>query len=393
MKILAAAALAALVLAAPAAAGTPGVNTAPASGVAAGSAKLNGSVYPNGQSTGWWFEYGTSTSYGSRTPTRNAGNGTRTLSVSDSVSRLSAGTTYHFRLVASNASGVSYGGDQSFTTPGKPGVNTYAAQNVAASSAVLSGTVDPRGRNTNWYFEYGTTTSYGLRTSAQSIGASFGAHPISVTVSNLSPSTTYHFRLVASNNVGTTVDGDMSFSTPATLTISQAAFRVIAGQYVKLSGTVFGGATGTPVTILSQPFGEGTLAPLTTVYSGAGGSWTYLARPMVATTFAAQANGGTSSQLTIGVQPAVSLRLVVGHRYATHVVGATSFTGKIVQLQREESGRWVTIKRVRLNSSSFAFFPASLLPRGTSTIRIALSVNQAGPGYLAGFSRTLSVHR
>src|SRR5579862_594886 len=388
-----AAALLALVLAAPAAAAVPGVSTAPASGIATGSATLHGDVNPNGQSTGWWFEYGTSTSYGLRTPTRNAGNGTRAVGVTESISRLAAGTTYHFRLVASNASGVSYGGDQSFTTPGRPGVNTYAAQNIAATSAVVSGTVDPRGRSTTWYFDYGTTTSYGLKTSTQTINAGFGAQSISVTISNLSPATTYHYRLVASNNVGTTVDGDMSFSTPATVTIAQAAFRVIAGQYVRLSGTVSGGATGAPVTILAQPFGEGTLTPLTTVYSGAGGSWSYLARPMIATVYAAQAEGGTSSQLTIGVQPALSLRLVVGHRYATHVVGASSFAGKLVQLQRLSGGTWVTIKRGRLNSSSFAYFATSLLPRGSSTIRIALSVNQAGPGYLAGFSRTLGVHR
>ena len=56
-------------------------------------------------------------------------------------------------------------------------------------------------------------------------------------------------------------------------------------------------------------------------------------------------------------------------------------------------GHWVTVKRERLNSSSTTTFRTSLLPRGHSTIRIALSVNQAGPGYLAGFSRTLGYRR
>jgi hypothetical protein len=156
---------------------------------------------------------------------------------------------------------------------------------------------------------------------------------------------------------------------------------------------VFGGGVGVPVTVLSQPFGEGTLTPLTTVYSGAGGAWMYLARPLIATTYQASVNGSTSSAVTIGVQPAVSLRRVVGNRFATHVTAANTFTGKIVQLQRLTDGRWVTLKRARLDSSSFAFFPTSLLPHGTSTIRIAMSVNQAGPGYLAGFSRTLSFRR
>jgi hypothetical protein len=393
MKILAAALLA-LVLAAPAAAATaPSVATAPASGVGTTSARLNGTVNPNGQATSWWFEYGTSTSYGLKTATHSAGNGTKAVDVSHNISSLSVGTGYHFRLLASNATGTSYGGDQSFTTFGQPGVQTNAPQSIAATSAVLSGSIDPRGRATSWYFDYGPSTSYGLKTPTQTLGAVFGAQPVSVTLSNLSSATTYHFRLVASNSAGTTRDGDMSFSTPATLTIAQGAFRVIAGQYVKLSGTVSGGSTGVAVTVNSQPFGESALTPLTTVYSGAGGSWTYLARPLIATTYSASANGGTSPQLTIGVQPALSLRVVTGARFATHVYGAGSFAGKLVQLQRQTYGQWVTIKRERLNSSSVAYFRTSLLPRGHSTIRIALSVNQAGPGYLAGFSRTLSFTR
>ena len=53
-------------------------------------------------------------------------------------------------------------------------------------------------------------------------------------------------------------------------------------------------------------------------------------------------------------------------------------------------GNWVTVKRTRLNANSTALFSASLLPDGTSTIRVAMSVNQAGPGYLGGFSRQLT---
>jgi len=78
---------------------------------------------------------------------------------------------------------------------------------------------------------------------------------------------------------------------------------------------------------------------------------------------------------------------------STRVSAASSFAGKIVQLQRLVNGRWVTVKRQRLDSSALGIFKASLLPRGHSTIRIALSVNEAGPGYLAGFSRTLGYRR
>ena len=78
-------------------------------------------------------------------------------------------------------------------------------------------------------------------------------------------------------------------------------------------------------------------------------------------------------------------------RLATRVAGARSFAGRFVQLQRRTAaGRWVTVKRLRLNGRSAGLFRAAVLPRGTSTVRIAMSVNQAGAGYLAGFSRTIA---
>jgi hypothetical protein len=87
------------------------------------------------------------------------------------------------------------------------------------------------------------------------------------------------------------------------------------------------------------------------------------------------------------------LHLISKARFSTRVVAGTSFAGHFVQLQRLSGSRWVTIKRSRLNSGSLAIFGASLLPHGRSAIRIAMSVNQAGPGYLAGFSRTLVYRR
>ena len=64
----------------------------------------------------------------------------------------------------------------------------------------------------------------------------------------------------------------------------------------------------------------------------------------------------------------------------------------MVQLQRRVGTRWVTIKRVRLGLRSRAEFRATI-PKGRSTVRAAFSVNQAGPGYLVGTSRTLTFTR
>jgi hypothetical protein len=94
------------------------------------------------------------------------------------------------------------------------------------------------------------------------------------------------------------------------------------------------------------------------------------------------------------VRPAVSLRVITRSRFTTRVTASKQFAGKVVQLQRLLPGnRWHTVSKARLSSKSSVTFRASKLPRGSSLVRIAMSVNQAGAGYLAGFSRTLSYRR
>jgi hypothetical protein len=98
--------------------------------------------------------------------------------------------------------------------------------------------------------------------------------------------------------------------------------------------------------------------------------------------------------VTVGVRPAVSLRMITGKRLTSRVVAAKSFAGKTVQLQRLLPGNhWTTLGRTRLNGKSAAVFSQAILPRGTSLIRVAMSVNQAGAGYLGAFSRTLTLKR
>ena len=167
---------------------------------------------PNGRATTWWFEYGTSTSYGSRTTARNAGSGSAT-DVSEAVSGLTAGRAYHFRLVAQSDAGTSRGADRTFLTSGVPGAVTDAATSIAPTSARLNGTVTPNGLATSWWFEYGTSTRYGSRTAVRSAGSGTRAVRVSIAISRLARTTTYHYRLVARNAAGTTVGADRVFST------------------------------------------------------------------------------------------------------------------------------------------------------------------------------------
>ena len=96
--------------------GPPIVATNPATNVAGFSATLNGTVNPNGLSTAVHFDYGITTNYGFSTATQTY-QGSTTQNVSANVSGLTAGATYHFRIVASNSAGTTYGADRSFTTP------------------------------------------------------------------------------------------------------------------------------------------------------------------------------------------------------------------------------------------------------------------------------------
>jgi hypothetical protein len=95
--------------------GPPVVTTNPATNVASFSATLNGTVDPHGLTTTVHFQYGTTTSYGSTTPSQTK-TGNTYQNVSANISSLTASTTYHFRIVASNSAGTRMGRDRTFTT-------------------------------------------------------------------------------------------------------------------------------------------------------------------------------------------------------------------------------------------------------------------------------------
>ena len=194
--------------------GPPVVITNPATLIASFSATLNGSVDPHGLTTTVYFQYGTTTSYGSTTLSQIK-TGNTYQSISANLSGLTASTTYHFRLVATNTAGTRYGTDRTFTTltaTGPPVVITNAASLIASFSATLNGSVDPHGLPTTVYFQYGTTTSYGLTTAPQSkTGNTY--QNVTANISGLTASTTYHFRMVATNGAGTRYGSDRTFRT------------------------------------------------------------------------------------------------------------------------------------------------------------------------------------
>jgi phosphodiesterase/alkaline phosphatase D-like protein len=373
-------------------AGAPAAVTGAVSSVSTRAAKLSGRVTPNGQSTTWYFEYGTTTAYGTRTPARSVGKGTSPANVSITVTGLRATTAYHYRLVAANPSGTSLGADRAFATAGPAVARTGAAVAIGSTTATVTGLVNPQGRRTTWYFEYGTTVRYGSRTPTKTAVTGFGDQHVAAPISGLRPGTTYHYRLVARSDAGTQRGADLRFRTIGA-TLTARARRVVFGRAVMLSGKVPIARAAEQVTVLARRFGMPSFSPVAVVVSDEAGFWRYLARPRIRTTYAVTWNGGSSGRLVIGVRPAVRFRRITGQRFATRVVAARSFARRIVRLQgRTPAGRWVTLKRVRLNRRSAAVIPAPLR-RGTSRLRVVISVNQAGRGYLAGISRTIVYRR
>lgn len=191
------------------------VTTNGATNITSSSARLNGTVNPNGQTITVHFEYGTTISYGSTTA-NSVHSGNTTQSISAIIAGLTPNTTYHFRLVGTSNGIIRYGQDRTFRTfrpTGPPVAVTSAATNIASFSARLNGSVYPHALTTTVYFQYGTTTSYGLTTAPRTrTGNNY--QNVFANVSSLTAHTTYHFRIVASNAAGTRYGADKIFITP-----------------------------------------------------------------------------------------------------------------------------------------------------------------------------------
>ena len=84
-----------------------------------------------------------------------------------------------------------------------------------STSATIHGSVNPEGLKTTYYFQYGTTKKYGNKTGKHSLKAGMKAKSVKALLTGLKPSTTYHFRVVASNASGSATGKDMKFTTPS----------------------------------------------------------------------------------------------------------------------------------------------------------------------------------
>jgi plastocyanin len=179
---------------------------------------------------------------------------------------------------------------------------------------------------------------------------------------------------------------------PPSVSISSTVGVVTYGGGITLSGAVSNQQTNETVEIYAQPYGQASYALIATVLTGTGGVWGYATKPELLTLYKVRWRGRESPVATVGVQPSISLRRISGW-FVVRAVAARRFARRAVLVQRLNSfGQWVSLKKVTLNSSGAQRFKVRL-PKGLSRLRIAMSVNQAGAGYVGGLSKVILFRR
>lgn len=96
-----------------------------------------------------------------------------------------------------------------------PILGTASATALTDSGATIEGSVNPDDSATTYEVLYGPTSSYGSATGQVSLAAGVLAQSVAVPLTGLSPSTTYHFAIEATNAFGSVTTADGTFATAA----------------------------------------------------------------------------------------------------------------------------------------------------------------------------------
>jgi plastocyanin len=185
---------------------------------------------------------------------------------------------------------------------------------------------------------------------------------------------------------------------PPVVTLAASAPVVKYGTQVTLTGTVSNKREGETVTIVQLPAGQTTKQVIATLQTATGGTFSYPVTAQIATQYQAQWRGAESS-VTVQVQPAIKLPAPSrGGWFHFYVKAGQSFAGHYVYVQRfSRLGQWVSLSRLKLGSKSGRLmslaYVRSLIPRGRWSIRILMTADQVGTGYLEAKSGSQPIVR
>jgi NHL repeat len=229
------------------------LETGPVTNLEPEGVTVTGSLKRESLETSYYFQYGASSAYGKQAP-EPAGEVPAALeekeekqlkTVQAQLAGLVPNTTYHYRVVAKNVYGSTYGEDRVFTTSGPPRVTIEPVSGITQHEATLHAQINPDQLQTVYRVQYGQTTGYGQETSTESAGSGSTPGPVSVTLPGLNVGTSYHYRIIAENTAGTTITEDQAFTTLTS---------------APLDATYTSGITSTEATLhaLINPFGNDT---------------------------------------------------------------------------------------------------------------------------------------
>ena len=223
--------------------------------VASHSATIAAGIYRNGRDTTWSIQYGTTTAYGSQTAATDIGSGTAPDPVTGYLSQLAPATTYHYRLVAQNSLGTTYGYDYTFTTavasptdptasftaspttPAPGGWTSFDASNSTDASSSIS--------DYSWNFGDGTTADTGTTTTVGHSYTNRGNYNVTLTVTNA----------LGQTDTGTET---VRIDDPPTAVFSPSTTVAQPGSTVGFDGTASDAGAGGTITDYSWNFGDGT---------------------------------------------------------------------------------------------------------------------------------------
>jgi plastocyanin len=178
---------------------------------------------------------------------------------------------------------------------------------------------------------------------------------------------------------------------PPAITIGTAAPIIDYGQTTHISGSVSSKKAGEKVTVWAQPYGTVSPVQVATLLTAANGVWDLVVKPTLLTTY--QARWKSTVSQAVGVQLRPSVTFSAYKRWGSVKLRADRpLKGKKVYLQKfTRFHEWVKVRPVILGNGSAKRFRLSLTGGRRYAVRIFMSLNQVGAGYLDGFSRTVVV--
>jgi hypothetical protein len=287
-----------------------------------------------------------------------------------------------------------------------PGVSTGGATGVTADAAKLHGAVNPKGRPTACYFEYGETRRYGSRTPDSAAGHGTKTVNVTAAVGGLKPNTTYHYRLVASNPDGVTSGSDRSFTTkkqPLGLTVAASPNPIVFGAGTTVVGQLTGTGNASKQVVLQQrafPYTADFANVGNAVVTDGNGGFSFSALALPATT---QLRVSTSDGKVVSPVATIAVAVRVETRVGTYRVSRgkpVRFSG-VIHPGREgaqyavqklnRTGSWSTVAGgiTRRGTANYSGFSRHVRIRHSGQYRVFVRIVDGN--YTSGIGRTVRI--